>query len=351
MGAWFGPARDSKNGICNRSKAGAIMILSEARDLLYDVVVPSLDSQENVDRFDRALNLVQERYINSGKWLGMVREMSISSSAGYFTLPPRFVAALAVKNGPCGCPMQLANRWYAYHYGSVYTTDPSLWPQFGYAGAIDAGDGFTTFKDSPYATYYLRFTRAVTDDTNVQILVKGSDDLGVPIFTNVDPESYEGMTVTLSSATVTTTQKFSGRVEYLLKPRTRGYIYLDAVDVTSAAVTRIGYYAPSETAPCYHRYLNGCTEDDSFVMAMCKIRYTPAVADSDEIIPGNVGALRAGLAAIKCEREGDVVRRDQFLADGLRILSDETRENRGGTKFSLRIDPVAYQFGRLFQGA
>ena len=326
------------------------MILSEARDLLFDVVVPSLDSEENVDRFDRMLNLVSERFINSGKWLGMIKEMSISSSAGYFTLPPRFVAALAVKNGSCGCPMQLANRWYAYHYGSVYTADPSLWPQFGYVGAVDMGDGYAVFKDSPYETYYLRFTRAATEDNGVQVLVKGNDDLGVPIFTSVDPASYEGMMVTLSAGAVTTTQKFSGRIEYLQKPRTRGYIYLDAVDTVSGAVTRIGYYAPSEVVPCYHRYANGCSEDDSWVMAMCKIRYMPAVVDSDEIIPSNIGALRAGLAALKCEKEGDVVRRDQFLADGLRILGDEARENRGGARFALKIDPAAYQFGRLYQG-
>ena len=139
--------------------------------------------------------------------------------------------------------------------------------------------------------------------------------------------------------------------EFLSKLRSKGYLYLDAVDVASGAVARIGYYAPSETAPCYHRYVNGCaTSDDSWVAAICKIRYTPAVADSDEVIPGNAGALRAGLAAIKCENEGDTVRRDQFLADGLRMLSDEARENRGGVRFALRVDPAAFQFANLYQG-
>ena len=73
------------------------MILSEARELLFDVVVPTIDSQANVDKFDRCLNLVQERYINSGKFLGMMKEIVVVSVNGYFTLPPRFVSALAVK--------------------------------------------------------------------------------------------------------------------------------------------------------------------------------------------------------------------------------------------------------------
>jgi hypothetical protein len=133
--------------------------------------------------------------------------------------------------------------------------------------------------------------------------------------------------------------------------RSKDYLYLDAIDVVSGAATRIGYYAPSETTPSYHRYANGCTTEDSWVVAICKVRYTPAVADSDEVVPSNAGALRAGLAALKCEEKGDTVRRDQFIADGLRMLSDEARENRGGVRFALRIDPGAFQFGNLYQGA
>jgi hypothetical protein len=327
------------------------MILSEARELLFDVVVPTIDSQANVDKFNRFLNLVQERYINSGKWLGMIKEVAIVSSGGYFTLPPRFVAALAVKEGTCGCPIQLASRWYAYRYGvGMAIKDANVWPIYGYSGAVDAGDGFVTFKDSPYTPYYLRFTRASADDAGTQILLKGRDESGNSIFTKSEPDSYEGMIVTLDNLIVTTTQKFSGRLEFLQKLRSHGYLYLDAVDPVSGAVTRIGYYAPSETTPSYHRYLNGCTTEDSWVAAICKIRYSPAVADSDEVIPSNAGALRAGLAALKCESEGDTVRRDQFLADGLRMLSDEARENRGGVRFALRIDPQAFQFGNLYQG-
>jgi hypothetical protein len=328
------------------------MILSEVRELLYDVVVPSLDSQASIDKFNRLLNLVQERYINSGKWTGMLKEMAIASSGGYFTLPPRFVSALAVKDGTCGSPVQLVNRWYAYYYGAaIANLDSSTWPAYGYAGAIDVGDGFVTFKDSPYPIYTLRFTRAAPEDAGMEVLIKGSDEAGNPIFTIADPISYEGMTVSLVSAIANTTQKFSGRLSFLQKLRSKGYLYLDAVDVVNPAnVTRIGYYAPSETTPSYHRYANGCTSADSWVAAICKVRYTPAVADTDEVLPGNAGALRAGLAALKCEENGDTVRRDQFLSDGLRMLSDEARENRGGVRFALRIDPGAFQFAKLWPG-
>jgi hypothetical protein len=131
------------------------------------------------------------------------------------------------------------------------------------------------------------------------------------------------------------------RLGFFQKLRTRGYIYLDAVDATNSVnITRIGYYSPSETSPSYHRYWVGCVDSDDPVIAaaLCKLRYTPAVADSDEIIPANFGALRAGLAALKCEKEGDAQRRDLYFNDGLKMLSDEVRENRGGARMCLKID-------------
>ena len=325
------------------------MILSDARELLYEVVVPTIDNEENVAAFNRYINLVSEHYINSGKWNGMIREIALTAGDGYFTLPPRFVAALAAKN--CmGCPLSIANRWFAYRYASYCMDDFATWTSFGYGGVQDMGDGFTTFLDSPYASYYLRFTRATIEDAGMQVLVKGSDSTGTPVFSlSPDNVSYEGATITLTNVVTTTTQAFSGRLDYLQKRRSRGYLALDAVDTITGATTRIGYYAPSETTPCYHRYWMGCDACDS-VIALCKIRYTPAIVDSDEVIPGNARALRAGLAALKCEKEGDVTRRDAYFADGLKILSDEMRETRGGARFGLRIDATAFQFARLWQG-
>lgn len=328
------------------------MILAEARELLYDVVVPTIDNQENIDRFNRYLNLVQERFINSGKWTGMIREALITADSGVFTLPPRFMAALAAR----ACvPLQIVNRWFSYRYPPSYLSDQGNWITYGYAGAVDMGDGFVTFKDSPYAQYFLRITRASATDQGTKILLKGNDGFGNAIFTE-DPAgltSFEGMAIALDLGITTTPQVFSGPLQYFGKLRTSGYIYLDAVDIASGAVTRIGYYSPSETSPSYHRYAIGATNGNStpsYVAALCKLRYTPAVADTDEIVPSNAGALRAGLAAMKCEAEGDLGRSEQFLNSGLKILGDEARENRGGARFSLKIDPQCFQFYRLYQG-
>ncbi len=108
---------------------------------------------------------------------------------------------------------------------------------------------------------------------------------------------------------------------------------------------------PGETQPSYHRYLTGdISETYDTVAAICKLRYLPAVAESDEVVPSNIGALTNALIALKKEKESDKAGYQQFMADALMLLNDETRENRGGSRFSLNIDATAYQFGNLWQG-
>jgi hypothetical protein len=156
------------------------------------------------------------------------------------------------------------------------------------------------------------------------------------------------MTVTLTPAEVTTTQAFSGRLEFLQKRRSKGYISLDAVDTITAAVSRIGYYFLRRRPPA--TIVTGRLEADGGVLPFARsatLRWWSIRTRWSPVTP--VAFRRAG-ATLKCESEGDVTRRDQYLADGLKILSDEARENRGGARFGLRIDPSAFQFSRLYQG-
>jgi hypothetical protein len=330
------------------------MILSEARESLYDVVVPHIDSEDNVDRVDKYLNLAQERLINSGKWKGTIREVAVTAPEEFITLPPRFHSCLAIKfvDGTDYSPASIRNQWYRYLTGGSCYANQTTWFSSGYGPVVDdLGDGYCTFANSPYDSYYLKFTRANAGDNGLQILVKGYDTDGNIIFTDAGSYSYEGLITTLSAATVTTSQVFTNQIYFLQKQVSQGFITLDAVDVATGATTQIGYYMPSEQAPSYRRYLTGdITNTFDSVNAMCKLRYVPAVVDSDEVIPSNLGALRNTLIALKHEDEGDKNGYRDFFGDAIKLLNDETRESRGGAKFSLNIDSGAYQFDNLWQG-
>jgi hypothetical protein len=186
----------------------------------------------------------------------MIREAAITSDQGYFTLPPRFVSVLAAKG--CFGPMEITNRWFAYRYPSQYVIDSANWATYGYGMCQDVGDGYVTFRDSPYPTYKLQLTRANVDDAGMQVLLKGNDASGAPIFTRI-------LRVSLPTGNDRDPRQCRSpdsdlfRAPWLFqKLRTRGYVYLDAVDAVSAEITRIGYYSPSETSPSYHRYWVVC---------------------------------------------------------------------------------------------
>lgn len=330
------------------------MILADIREALYDVVVPHINSEDNIVKFNKYLNEIQERFINSGKWKGTTREIAIAATDYFITLPPRFSSCLAARFSATntGNLVDIKSQWFKYLPGGSYLWSAAAWASAGYTNKLaDMGDGFCTFTDAPYAKYYLKFTRENVGDNNLQVLVKGNDENGDAIFTDVGGSSYEGIIVTLNAATVTTTQQFSGQISFLQKHSSQGYIKLEAVDVATAAVTTIGRYMPGETIVNYRRYATGgTTGDTSTVNAICKLRYIPCKLDSDEVIPSNLGALKNGLSALKYEAEGDKQMYKTYFADGLNLLNDEVREARGGAQFSLRIDPAAFQFNRLYPG-
>jgi hypothetical protein len=330
------------------------MILSDARELLYDTVVPSINSEDKIDLVDKYINLAQERLIHSGKWRGMTKEIAVTAPTSFITLPPRFVSCLAIRyltDDGLSASISIRNQWFRYLNSGTDLSAPDSWFSCGWIAADDLGDGFYTLADSPYDEYYLKFTRSNPGDNNLAILVKGYDSAGEIIFTDNGSESFEGIITTLSAATIQTSQKFTNQIYFLRKQISQGYIALDAVDVATGGTTRIGYYMPGETQPSYHRYLTGdISETYDTVAAICKLRYLPSVTDADEVVPGNIGALRNMLIALKHETEGDKERYAQYFADAIMLLNDETRESRGGSRLSLNIDASAYQFSNLWQG-
>lgn len=330
------------------------MILSDVREQLYRTVVPHINSEDNIVRFNQYLNEIQERYINSGKWNGTTKEVVMSATDEFITLPPRFASCLAVRytGTEGGSLVDIRNQWFKYLPGGSYLWTPSSWESVGYSTKLaDMGDGFCTFANSPYDSYYLKFTRENAGDNNLLVLVKGYDVNGDSIYTDIGSSSYEGLTVTLSAPSITTAQVFVGQITFVQKQPSQGFVKLEAVDVATSATTVIGRYMPGETVANYKRYATGGVAGDiQTVNAICKLRYLPCKVDSDEVFPSNIGALKNGLASLKYEDEGDKESYKQFFADGIQLLNDEVREARGGAVFTLKIDPAAYQFHKLYQG-
>jgi hypothetical protein len=209
-----------------------------------------------------------------------------------------------------------------------------------------------TFRNSPYASYYLRFGLENIEDAGRTILVKGYDESGERIFTPSSSYAYEGMEVSVNYPYTQTTQVFTKDLYFFDKPPTEGYVTLDAVDVDSGGITRIGYYWPSQSNVALHRYNIGKISQTNVTVieALCKLRYLPSLSDQDEVWPANLGALRNCLAALVYEKNSDPARYQDYFDRSIKLLNDELRETRGAAALRLNISNDAFGFRGLYSG-
>ena len=316
--------------------------LGQAREQLYQSIVPSIDNQLNIDKFNSYLNLAQERLINSGKWNGTILPVRFLSPDGIITLPRKFVSIRAskwVKDQASG-PIQIHNNWFSYLNASTDLWSSSHWPRYGYNNTFinDIGDGFCTFKDSPYTSCTLKIELESSFDSGNSVVIQGKD-------TN---DNSVTITHPLSFPNSTTTQVFNGTITMFQKPVTFGRINLYAVDGVNQ--TLIGSYESSETTASYHRYSVPNEPEIDYIDALCKRRYVPCITDTDEVIISNLGALKNMLTSLRFEDEADLERSEMFFNKALQLLNGENKETRGGSKWTLNIDPATMQFNNLWQG-
>ena len=322
------------------------LTLGEARQQLYSAIVPSIDNQSNIERFNSYLNLSQERLINSGKWNGTILPVRFYSPSGMITLPRRFSSALAAKwnkesgtNYPSSGPIKIRNGWFTYLTPISDLWTASYWPRYGYNETFfdDLGDGYATFANPTFQTFTLKVEIENSNDAFNEVVIKGKDE----------DNNDVTLTVTLVNPDISLGQQFS-RIDFFQKPITNGAINLYAVNGVNEE--KIGAYDATETTASYHRYAVPNEPSIDYLDVLCKVRFIPCVYDTDEVIVTNLGALKNMLMSLKWEDEGDMERSEMYFMKALQLLNGESREVRGGSQWKLNIDKSAMQFENLWQG-
>lgn len=315
------------------------MILSQVRQLLHQHVSPD---GPNTMLVPARVNELCERFFVSGKWKGMLVEVDLDASEGYVTLPRRCESILGITVQKA--PRTPFGRWYSFSPGGPGEVDLS-----SYSGpdlVIDLGDGYPTYVDSPYTSFRVRVKVPNASDRNNgnYVLIKGTDSDGKAVY---DSDGSEGITLNLAAADNTTSQYFS-KITSITKPPTLGYLTLWAVN-SSNAETEIGEYEPGETNVSYRRYkvTRADTSETPTVRALCKRRYVPVVSENDEVIPGNMGALKLGLISLKYEDTNDLERASEYFTKALSLLNAELREQRGGQFNTMRFSPHGFGLNRI----
>lgn len=302
------------------------LTLGEARAQLYSAIVPSIDNQTSIDRFNSYLNLAQERLINSGKWNGTILPVRFYSPDGIISLPRQFLSVLAcrwVKDQASG-PIKIHNGWFSYLTPISDLWAASYWPRYGFNNTFisDMGDGFTTFLDSPYENYTIRVEAENILDIGNEVVIKGIDANGIDITTIIP----------LENPNITTIEIFNGKLTMFQKAVTNGRVNIYAVNGSDE--TKIGSYEATETTASYHRYSVPNEPKIDYIDALCKVRHVPCVLDTDEVIVSNLGALKNMLISLKFEDEADLERSEMFFNKALQLLNGESKETRGGSKWT-----------------
>lgn len=111
----------------------------------------------------------------------------------------------------------------------------------------------------------------------------------------------EGFPTTLSTNTYKT-------IDNIVLPEGRTkYLALYAVNPTTRGMHLLANYSPAEQVPSYTRYriLGACCDTESCLLTRCKMRYVPAILDTDVLQIQNMDAIKAMVRAIEMENVGD----------------------------------------------
>lgn len=288
------------------------------------------------------LNLTTLRLLQSGNWPNSKHTLVFSihltdDNKAFITLPWQYetiIAAVVLRQNDeasrrCGYPLALRDEWYGFlTSGPGYTDNPLYnWDN----GLIPEIDRFTTFKD--WSTpKFLRLKFSATEANGLIFNIRGELN-GQPVYSGTGSGTYEGENLTTAgAATLTTVSQFSSPPSAIVKPPTYGICSLYTWDgVTETLVAR---YMPEETYPQWRRYrvpaCSGWTEaDPGQILAVCKRQWTPVSNDNDEVVPGNLGALRFGMEALLKEDNQDFPRAEEWWGKAYQLLANEVEDDTG----------------------
>lgn len=144
-------------------------------------------------------------------------------------------------------PIPVRNGWYEFASGGPGAECCSDSAK----GIIRIEGQFTTFADWDEPRR-LKIKLERNESPGGKIIFRGYDE-GDRIFTLDDDNPIEGLAVSFTTGSVTTTQLFSEPPYQVIKPVTRGRMAIYAVNDDDVE-TLAAVYDPSETGPAYARY-------------------------------------------------------------------------------------------------
>lgn len=285
-----------------------------------------------------------DRLLKRGDWSQTLIPLRVLVSKGCVTWP-RQVGQIRKMNS-CRHGVSIENIWYEFmdnlnrhHWGG--------W--LGGERTMTAQAKACTYNDIYGPGCQLQLHIRAQSDIGATLQVFGIDNNGQPLQTqNPDNSWSDGIIITAGIPDVRTTG-FITRIDRVIKSVTQQPLNLYAWDTINNQLWDLAQYEPSETNPSYLRYqlkggfnyYNGtgtCPNQES-VVALVKIKYIPASAPSDMLAIDNMGAMKFGFMALKCEDAKDLAGAGQNWLAAVAELNAQVQDDNPEWQTPIDIGP------------
>lgn len=300
-------------------------------------------------RFLNLLNEAQERLADMGKWWGTYKRLRICITDGCITWPQEVVTVDAVNACHVGVPIR--NEWFEFQ-DDVRAPATGCDSNGNREGAceerqlLDRGLVYQYRDFTALST--VRLYPSLAADVGKRVLLQGNDANGIPIRTldSVSGTYVNGEYVTLALPFAESVSEFAvPGLTGVQKPLTQGQVTATSVAVTTGTETQIAIWGPSVQNPEYRRtYLtnwprlcadgtcqpqgDGCTPADASCSnvtaeSIVRLKFIPAVVDSDWLFIENLEALKHMMRAIQKEDANLVAESEAYRTMAVRALRNQ----------------------------
>ena len=297
------------------------------------------------ERIVEYVNRAQRLLIHRLDSKGTVWPRCIPVCAEVFALPPEFLEVRSVLVN--GRPTIQRDQYFEPHHhighrGGIENEMLGSWQHYCHGHELfDLGDMWATPTLLPQIPgAHIALTAQLSSD--------GGKEVTLQIQNSYADWVTETLTLPLDQKMVYT-QNECYDVRFVVKPITDGNVNLYLVG-PDKCYTIQAVYGPKVTTPSYRRkrlprHRKGAQSNcPPIVKIMGKLRFYPALEDTDQLVIGNLDAIIWAVKAITAQTIGDPTTYTQFLELGVAELLEELRDDES----EATISPIEVRTGVSF---
>jgi len=311
------------------------------------------------------INEAQERLVYEGgdegwwgSWFRMV--FNVDSATNPYITAPRIVARLIVMD-VCNQPVPIQNEFYEFLQAGIglQPTNACSGSSRGNCNLLETYDrgGFPTFFDLVPGNKRLRIYITDLNDVGRRILIQGTDQNGMTIYSLDGTVQVKGIYLNLTMPFVDTPLDI-GSITGIQKDSTIGQVQIFELDTSTQTQRIISTMEPSEQVAGYRRYfINGLPQNccqmtgqpstTVQVTAMAKLAFIPVIVDTDYLVIQNLPALKEECLAVKFGENDDSLSaglEDKHHRKAIKLLNGELEHWLGNDLPAINFAPFGSAF-------